>query len=78
MMAKKCVEQLFVHGPTTPLTLRKVKALLQPEFSVAGSNKRRTEETAYKVFLKYLKEVAGTTLLSAGYLLTQAGLDSLQ
>jgi len=43
-----------------PISLRKLQLLLKPTFDVErGSNVRATQDEAYRVFVNYLREVAG-------------------
>ena len=47
-----------VHGER--LSIRKVISLLKPNFSEEGSNSLKFEKEVYALFIKYLREVAGT------------------
>lgn len=55
---------IFLHllrpNPTSVLTLKKVTHLLQPEFSVEGSNRRQFEDAVYRQFVKYLRRAEVT------------------
>ena len=42
-----------------PLSKVKLIKLLQPRFSEEGSNQRQQENSVYRTFLEYFKEVTG-------------------
>lgn len=51
--------ELFRQAKSFQLTRKKLVNLLKPSFSEEGSNKRRYENSAYKAFSKYVRNVAG-------------------
>ena len=53
------MQDIFRYNPSSVLTIRKLNALLAPQFSPTGSNRRRFEGAVYAVFCKYVREVAG-------------------
>ena len=53
--------KLFKHN-TKPLTVRRMKEILSPQFSEQGSNARKFEESTWQMFGKYLVEVNGMYL----------------
>ena len=54
-----------VEREATPITYSAIVKLLKPGFSDEGSNRKIQEKAIYRVFLDYLKEVAGLiTLIS--------------
>ncbi|XP_028414883.1 uncharacterized protein LOC114537966 [Dendronephthya gigantea] len=53
------MQDVFRFNPSSTLTIRKLNALLSPQFSPTGSNRRRFEGAVYAVFCKYVREVAG-------------------
>ena len=62
---KACAEGVRLNTlvrPTAhvPLTYSRVAKLFPPKFSEIGSNRRLKEEVAFRFFLNYLEEVAGT------------------
>lgn len=52
------VVHLFTPTSPNPVTLKMVTNLLQPQFSIEGSNKRLRENAVYTLFIKYLREAA--------------------
>jgi len=46
-----------------PVTMRKLLLILNPNFAVPGSNRRRQEDISYGMFINYLREVAGKCTL---------------
>ena len=53
------MQDVFRFNPSSILTIRKLNALLAPQFSPTGSNRRRFEGAVYAAFCKYVREVAG-------------------
>ena len=51
---------LFISSQSESLSIRKVINLLKPNFSEEGSNSLKFENDVYALFIKYLREVAGT------------------
>lgn len=51
---------LFIPSQSESLSIRKVINLLKPNFSEEGSNSLTFEKEMYALFIKYLREVAGT------------------
>jgi hypothetical protein len=51
---------LIVPSHSESLSIRKVINLLKPNFSEEGSNSLKFEKEVYALFIKYLREVAGT------------------
>ena len=54
-----CLLFLFRQSAVSPLTYPRLVRLLNPNFSEVGSNRRMLEEKAYRLLLKYMKEVSG-------------------
>lgn len=50
---------LFRKTAVLPLTYAKLVKLLEPIYSEQGTSRRQQEERTYRLFLNYLKEVAG-------------------
>ena len=42
-----------------PVSLRKLTLMLKPTFAETGTNQRQRQEEAYKVFISYMRAVAG-------------------
>ncbi|CAB3983909.1 Arylsulfatase B [Paramuricea clavata] len=53
------MQDVFGYSPSSVLTIRKLNALLAPQFSPTGSNRRHYEGAVYYQFCKYVREVAG-------------------
>ncbi|XP_015757106.1 PREDICTED: uncharacterized protein LOC107336547 [Acropora digitifera] len=54
---KPCLVFLLRKTAVVPLTKAKLIKLLRPRFSEEGSNQRQQENSVYRTFLEYLKEV---------------------
>ncbi|XP_028406386.1 uncharacterized protein LOC114528865 [Dendronephthya gigantea] len=52
------LREIFRPNPSSVLTMRKLNALLTPDFSPVGSNKRTYETAVYTVLCKYMRHVA--------------------
>jgi len=60
---KPCLMYLMRATSQVPVTMRKLLLILNPNFAVPGSNRRRQEDISYGMFINYLREVAGKCTL---------------